>query len=331
MQAAAAHLGDAPVLVLNGDVPLVTAEALSDLIEAHAAAGAQATVASMELDDPAGYGRVVRRDGRVGRARGGDQGRTATRRAEQLAIREVNAGVYAFDGAALQRRPRAPDARQRPGRALPALDARAARPRRRPSRSTTPRCCSASTTAPTSRACARSPRPASIAGTCARASRSSTRPARSSTSTVAIGADTVIEPSSFLRGATTVGERCAVGPADHADRHGAGRRGPRAALLPRRVRGARRRERRARSPTCAPARCCASARRPAPSSRSRTPTSARAPRCPHLSYIGDADVGPEHEPRRGDDHRQLRRHAASTARRSARTCARRSTRPSSRR
>ena len=30
--------------------------------------------------------------------------------------------------------------------------------------------------------------------------------------TVAIGADTVIEPSSFLRGATTIGERCAVGP-----------------------------------------------------------------------------------------------------------------------
>ena len=40
--------------------------------------------------------------------------------AEQLAIREVNAGVYAFDGAALQGRPRAPDPRQRPGRALPA-------------------------------------------------------------------------------------------------------------------------------------------------------------------------------------------------------------------
>ena len=57
-----------PVLVLNGDVPLVTAEALADLIAAHAASGAQATVATMELDDPTGYGRVVRRgDGSVER------------------------------------------------------------------------------------------------------------------------------------------------------------------------------------------------------------------------------------------------------------------------
>ncbi len=56
VQAAVAHLGDAPVLVLNGDVPLVTAEALSDLIEAHAAADAQATIASMELDDPRATG-----------------------------------------------------------------------------------------------------------------------------------------------------------------------------------------------------------------------------------------------------------------------------------
>ena len=38
---------------------------------------------------------------------------------------------------------------------------------------------------------------------------------------------------------------------------------------------------------------------------------------PHLSYIGDADVGAGHEPRRRHDHRQLRRRATSTARRSA--------------
>ena len=100
MQAAAGHLGDGPVLVLNGDVPLVTAEALSDLIEAHAASGAQATVASMELDDPTGYGRVVRRgDGSVERVVETKVEGDAT--AEQLTIREVNAGVYAFDGAAL--------------------------------------------------------------------------------------------------------------------------------------------------------------------------------------------------------------------------------------
>src|SRR6188474_558742 len=45
VQAAAEHISDEPVLVLNGDVPLVTAEALADLIDAHGRAGAQATVA----------------------------------------------------------------------------------------------------------------------------------------------------------------------------------------------------------------------------------------------------------------------------------------------
>src|SRR4051794_29797015 len=100
VQAATAHLGDAPVLILNGDVPLVTAEALSDLIAAHAASDAQATVASMELDDPTGYGRVVRReDGSVERVVETKVHGDAT--PEQFAIREVNAGVYAFDGAAL--------------------------------------------------------------------------------------------------------------------------------------------------------------------------------------------------------------------------------------
>jgi len=68
VQAAAAQLGEETVLVLNGDVPLVTAEALAALLEAHAAEAAQATVASMELGDPAGYGRVVRHeDGSVAR------------------------------------------------------------------------------------------------------------------------------------------------------------------------------------------------------------------------------------------------------------------------
>ena len=40
VQAAAGHLGDGPVLVLNGDVPLVTAEALSALVDAHEARSA---------------------------------------------------------------------------------------------------------------------------------------------------------------------------------------------------------------------------------------------------------------------------------------------------
>ena len=46
-----------------------------------------------------------------------------------------------------------------------------------------------------------------------------------------------------------------------------------------------------RSPTCARAPCSATAGRSAPSWRPRTPRSGPAPRCPHLSYVGDADIG----------------------------------------
>jgi bifunctional UDP-N-acetylglucosamine pyrophosphorylase/glucosamine-1-phosphate N-acetyltransferase len=100
VRAAADHFEDEPVFVLNGDVPLVTAEVLEGLLEAHTNAKAQATLATMEPDDPSGYGRVVRGAGatvqRVVETKvAGDAS------ADELAIREVNAGIYAFDGTAL--------------------------------------------------------------------------------------------------------------------------------------------------------------------------------------------------------------------------------------
>ena len=100
VRAAAAHIGEGPVVVLSGDVPLITPEAIRGLVEEHERSGAAATMATMELDDPAEYGRVVRGpDGgveHVAEAKGGgDAG------PEELAIREVNTGVYAFDGARL--------------------------------------------------------------------------------------------------------------------------------------------------------------------------------------------------------------------------------------
>jgi bifunctional UDP-N-acetylglucosamine pyrophosphorylase/glucosamine-1-phosphate N-acetyltransferase len=101
VRAAAAHIdGDGPVVVLSGDVPLITADAIRGLVEAHERSGAAATMATMELDDPGEYGRVVRGpDGgveHVAEAKGeGDAS------PEELAIREVNTGVYAFDGARL--------------------------------------------------------------------------------------------------------------------------------------------------------------------------------------------------------------------------------------
>ena len=52
--------GRTPVVVLSGDVPLVSAEALGALLEAHARGGAAATMATTVLADATGYGRVVR-------------------------------------------------------------------------------------------------------------------------------------------------------------------------------------------------------------------------------------------------------------------------------
>jgi bifunctional UDP-N-acetylglucosamine pyrophosphorylase/glucosamine-1-phosphate N-acetyltransferase len=91
----------APVLVLSGDVPLVDAEALAGLARAHEGSGAAATMVTAVLDDPTGYGRVVRDgDGGVERVvetkAGGDAG------AQELAIHEVNAGIYAFTRAPLE-------------------------------------------------------------------------------------------------------------------------------------------------------------------------------------------------------------------------------------
>jgi bifunctional UDP-N-acetylglucosamine pyrophosphorylase / glucosamine-1-phosphate N-acetyltransferase len=99
--AAAEHIDrDAPVLVLNGDVPVITAQVIHDLAEAHVASGAAATVATTILEDPTGYGRVVREpSGAVERVVETKTPGDAT--PEELRIREVNTGVYAFDGAAL--------------------------------------------------------------------------------------------------------------------------------------------------------------------------------------------------------------------------------------
>jgi bifunctional UDP-N-acetylglucosamine pyrophosphorylase/glucosamine-1-phosphate N-acetyltransferase len=90
----------ATVLVIMGDVPLLDAATLQALAEAHEESGAAATMATMELDDPAGYGRVVRgKDGSVERVVETKAPGDAT--PEELAIREVNTGIYAFDGGAL--------------------------------------------------------------------------------------------------------------------------------------------------------------------------------------------------------------------------------------
>ncbi len=88
---------DSTVVVINGDAALITADALRALVDGHAA---QATVATVTLEDPSGYGRVIRDDsGRVTKIVETKSPGDASD--EQLAVKEINGGVYVFDGGAL--------------------------------------------------------------------------------------------------------------------------------------------------------------------------------------------------------------------------------------
>lgn len=93
------HLGDfeGETLVLCGDGPLVRAEMLKTVVEAHEAEHAAMTLATAVLDEPAGYGRIVRNaDGNIG---GIVEHNDCTD--EQLAIKEVNPSYYLFDNKVL--------------------------------------------------------------------------------------------------------------------------------------------------------------------------------------------------------------------------------------
>ncbi len=88
------------VIVILGDTPLISPETITALAEQHERSGAAATIATAVLDDPTGYGRVVRApDGTVERVvetkAPGDASEL------ELHIREINTGVFAFEGAAL--------------------------------------------------------------------------------------------------------------------------------------------------------------------------------------------------------------------------------------
>ncbi|WP_309065756.1 bifunctional UDP-N-acetylglucosamine diphosphorylase/glucosamine-1-phosphate N-acetyltransferase GlmU [Microbacterium sp.] len=83
---------DGDVLVLSGDVPLLEADTLRALLDAHRTASAAATLLSAHLDDPTGYGRVIRNaDGIVERI---IEQKDAS--PDEAAVTEINAGVYVF-------------------------------------------------------------------------------------------------------------------------------------------------------------------------------------------------------------------------------------------
>ena len=88
------------ILILSGDHPLVSAEIIEELVAAHRDADAAATVMTTEMDDPGSYGRIVRgSNGDIERIVEAKSPGDAT--PEELAIREVNAGTYAFTGPSL--------------------------------------------------------------------------------------------------------------------------------------------------------------------------------------------------------------------------------------
>jgi bifunctional UDP-N-acetylglucosamine pyrophosphorylase / glucosamine-1-phosphate N-acetyltransferase len=205
---------DATVVVINGDVPLLTGEAIAQLVATHEEAGAQATMATMEPADPTGYGRVVRSaDGAVERVVETKTSGDATE--EELAIREVNTGVYAFAGGALldalgdlgsdnaQGEVYLPDV-------LPAIALNgghiAAHPITDPD-------LTHGVDDRVDLAHARAVMQRRIHEHHMRNGVTIVDPASTLIEAgVTIGQDTVVEPSSFLRGDTTVGANCVIGP-----------------------------------------------------------------------------------------------------------------------
>jgi bifunctional UDP-N-acetylglucosamine pyrophosphorylase / glucosamine-1-phosphate N-acetyltransferase len=107
VRAALDHLGpggddeSGPVVVLAGDVPLVSADAIGELVAVHAREGARATMVTAVLEDPGSYGRVVRDEhGEVVKV-------VETKRREdatdaELQIKEINTGIFAFELATLR-------------------------------------------------------------------------------------------------------------------------------------------------------------------------------------------------------------------------------------
>ncbi len=214
--AALSALGDAegPVVVLSGDVPLISREAIEALVAEHAREKAAATIVTTELEDPSGYGRVVHAaDGSVEKVVETKHPGDASD--EELQIREINAGIYCFEPEALEKALAEIGTHNAGGEryltdvvaVLRGHDEKVA--------------------------ALRLEDPALVLGINDRAQLAQLRAIAQERildahmragvtivdprttlvdAQVTIGADTVIEPSTYLRGKTTIGERSAVGP-----------------------------------------------------------------------------------------------------------------------
>jgi bifunctional UDP-N-acetylglucosamine pyrophosphorylase / glucosamine-1-phosphate N-acetyltransferase len=205
---------NADVLVLSGDHPLLDASFLAKLAKHHLESDAAATVTTQHLDDPGQYGRIVRGpDGDIERIVEAKEPGDAT--ADELAIPEINIGTYAFKTAPLlealgQVRTDNAQGELYLGDVLPILRAAGHK-------------LSAYTSEDSSAGLGVNTRAdlATVRGLCQGvilerhmlAGVTVTDPASTLVDVdVRIGADSVIEPYTFLRGQVEIGSGCRVGP-----------------------------------------------------------------------------------------------------------------------
>lgn len=84
---------DGNVLILSGDVPLITTSTLNSLLKTHINSNCDATILTAEIDDPTGYGRVIRNDknnlSKIVEHKDASD--------DELAVKEINAGIYIFE------------------------------------------------------------------------------------------------------------------------------------------------------------------------------------------------------------------------------------------
>jgi bifunctional UDP-N-acetylglucosamine pyrophosphorylase/glucosamine-1-phosphate N-acetyltransferase len=280
------------VVVVMGDVPLVGADTLTALVAAHEEAGAAATMLTAELEDPSGYGRVVRdAEGQVERVVETKAAGDAS--PQELAIREVNTGIFAFDGGALLAALAELDSSNAQGEVyLPdVLPSMRAAGREIGAHVADDASVTLGINDRVDLARVREIAQRRINEAHMRAGVSIVDPRTTTIDAgVTIGADTVIEPACFLRGTTTIGERATIGAlttitdsdiADdatvlhsHLDRARVGAKatvGPFAYLRPDAVL-----EDGAKAGTFV---------------EIKNSTIGAGTKVPHLSYIGDADVG----------------------------------------
>ncbi len=92
------YIIDGDILILYGDTPLLRSETLLEMHEMHRAEGFSATILTADMDDPTGYGRIIRIGEKLIEAIVEDKDADSSTKL----IKEINSGIYFFDGKELR-------------------------------------------------------------------------------------------------------------------------------------------------------------------------------------------------------------------------------------